>query len=160
MSMYRYGQPSRSASATKTQQTILLLILLALVIVCVGLAIVYSSASRANNSTQRVLVSQMQIEVSAARTRAGQLLPPGGSSLVSVMATVRQHIHSARTVNEMAGKIYGLGNELVNATLITNCIELLDQCEREMQTGAVVTGTFSQLSEAIDLLFSQVSMLE
>jgi len=158
--MYRYGQPSRSSSASKTQQTILLLLLLALTIVCIGLAIVYSSASRANANTHRVLISQIQIEVSSARTRAAQLLPTGGSRTEAMVATVRQHVYAARTINEMAARIYGAGNVLVHEMYINNCVELLDECDRRMQTGRVVTDTFDELSSAIELLYEQVSVLE
>jgi len=158
--MYPYGQSSRSSNASKTQQTILLLLLLALTIVCIGLAIVYSSASRVNDATHRVLVSRIQIEVSNARTRAAQLLPTGGSRTEAMVATVRQHVYAVRTINEMAVGIYGVGNALVNETLINNCIELLDQCDQKIQKGEVVTGTFDDLSSAIDILYEQISRLE
>ena len=158
--MYRYGQPSRSSNASKTQQTILLLLLLAVTIVCIGLAFAYSSASRVNDNTHRVLVQRMQIEVSNARTRAAQLLPTGGSRTESMVATVRQHVYAVRTINEMTALIYGPGNVLVNEMLINKCIELLDQCDQKMQRGEVVTGTFDELNSAIEVLYEQVSRLE
>jgi len=157
--MYRYGQSSR-ASSSKNQQTILLLMLLALTIVCICLGIVYASASKANSSTRKVLVSRIQIEVSNAKTRAAQLLPTGGSRIESTVATVRQHVYAARTINKMAEDIYGMGNVLVNELYINNCVELLDQCDQKIQTGAVVTGTYDELSGAIDILYEQVSTLE
>ena len=156
----RYGQPSRPSNATKTQQTILLLILLALTIVCIGLVIVYSSASKANNSMRKTLVSRIQIEVSNAQTSARQLSPTGGSKTESMVATVRQHVYAARTVNKMAEDIYGVGNVLVNELYINNCIDFLNKCDDNIQTGQVVTGTYSQLSEAIDILYEQVAALE
>ena len=155
-----YGQSSRNSNATKTQQTILLLVLLALTVVCVGLAIVYSSASKANTNVRQVLVSQIQIEVSAAKTRASQPLPASGSRTEFMVAAVRQHVYAARTINEMAAKVYGRGNELINGTYINRCIELLDDCDRGIQQGSVVTSMYDQLGNAIEELFREVSSLE
>ena len=157
--MYRYGQPSRP-SRSKYQQTFLLLLILGLTIACIYLAVSSSGATRANANTHKALVSQIQTEVSQAKTRAGQLLPTGGSKTESMVAAVRQHIWTARIINKMAIDIYGAGNELVNELLITNCVGYLNECDRKIQTGQVVTDTYNQLSDAIDILYEQVSMLE
>jgi len=154
-----YAKPSRS-SRSKNLQTLLLLFLLVLVIVSVALAISYSGAMRANANTRRVLVMRMQTEVSNARTRATQLLPTGGSKTESMVALVRQHVYAARAVNEMTSGIYGAGSVLVNEALINHCVEYLDDCDKKIQTGAVVTETYNQLSIAIDSLYEQVSNLE
>jgi len=158
--MYRYGQPPRSSRVSKNQQTILLLVLLALTIVCICLGIVYSSAAKTNDNMHQVLVSRVQSEVSDAKKYAAQLLPTGGSRTESIVAIVRQHVYAVRAINEMTGKIYGLGNVLINETLINNCVQKLDECDAKIQTGAVVTGTYDELSSAIDILYEQVSVLE
>jgi len=159
--MYRsYGQQPRPSNASKTLQTILLLALLTLTIVCVGLAIVYSGATKANEGVRKALVLQIKNEVSTAKTKAAQLSPTGGSRTESMVATVRQHVYAAHAVNEMSEKIYGLGNTLVNVIYIDNCIKYLDDCDDNIQTGKVATGTYSQVVEAIDFLYGQVSALE
>jgi len=154
-----YSHSSRNPNATKNQQTILLLALLALTIVCVGLGIVYSGASSANNNMRRVLVAQIQIEASSAKTRAAQLLPTGGSRSESRVAMVRQHVHAVHVINEMAGKLYGRGNELITATYINRCVTLLDECDQKIQIGHVVTDTYDELNRAVDELLKQVEAL-
>lgn len=156
----RYGQPSRPSNATKTQQTVLLLIVLGLIIVCAGLFIVYNGANKTNSGIHAALVSQIQIEVSNAQTSAKQLSPTGGSKTESMVATVRQHVYAVRTVNKIAEDIYGRGNALISEMFINNCVDLLNKCDNNIQTGQVVTGTYSDLSEAIDVLYAQAAELE
>ncbi len=158
--MYRYTQPSRSKNRSNIQGTLLSLLVLVLAIASISLFFAYSSASRTSANTRHALVSQIKTEVSQAKTRVTQLLPTGGSKTEAMVATVRQHVYAARTVNVMAAGIYGAGNVLVSEATINRCIELLDRCDQKIQTGQVVTDTYNELSIAIDELNSLLSTLE
>jgi len=140
----------------KNQQTILLLILLALVILCAGLAIAYTSASSTSNGLHGKLVRQFSTEVQGAKTAAGKLLPTSGSKLETEMAAVRMHLHAAKILNEMARDNFGSELVFTGQTLIDNCERLWVRCTDLIQTGMVVSGTFSELNEAIDQLIRQM----
>lgn len=157
--MYRYGQSARG-SRSRQQQTLVLLLLLALAIACISLAIAYSGAARANANTRQELINRMQAEVNQAQQRAYQLSQTSGSKIESMIATVRQHVYAARTINEMTSAIYGPGNVLVSETLINNCVADLDQCDQKLQTGSVLTDTYTSLRTHIDALLEEVSELE
>ena len=155
--MYRYSQSSRP-HRSGYHQTAIVLGILALVVTCVYLSISYARASHNESSMRKTLIQRMQSEYSQAQKSARLLNPTMGSQITSMVATVRQHVYAMRTLNEIIASIYG--NTKVNELLINNCIDLLEQCDRKIQRGEVVTDTYRQLGDAIEMLYEQISMLE
>ena len=141
------GRPNRS---NRHSTTLYQLAIFILVIACISLFIAYRNASNTSANTRAMLVSRMQKEATDAKARAYELTQSGGSKLDALVAVVRQHVYAMKTINDITAGIYGPGNVLVNETSINNCIVYLDESDKKNQTGAVRTGTFTSLREAID----------
>lgn len=157
--MYRYPNPSDTRKRRHYIQALVAVVVI-LAIAFIGLFVAYIDSSKANNNTREMLVAKVQAESSNAQTRAYQLSQTGGSNVASLVAATRQHVYSLTVLNSVYTGIYGPGSMLVEDTLITQCIALLDECDTKQQAGLVLTETFANLRIAIDALYDYAEMLQ
>ena len=153
---YRYGQHARS-TRPKNRFTVLWLAAVILAIACAWLAVSGSNASKEVGKVRGKLLEQIRKEAGDARTSSRELLPTSGSRLAAAVATVRQHVYAVLVVNRMSADLYGVQNTFIeNELMITNCIMLINECDRKIQAGDVVADSFNELSRTIDVLYDYV----
>ena len=76
---------------------------------------------------------------------------------MTLLSTVRAHIHALQSINTIAANIYGVGTSLSDGELLTSCIDIVTQCETRMQAGSVLTDLFTQLRDQVDLIVAGFS---
>ena len=71
---------------------------------------------------------------------------------MTLLSTVRAHVHTLQSINTIAANIYGVGTSLSDGELLASCIDIITQCETRMQAGSVLTDLFTQLRDQVDLI--------
>ena len=125
-----------------------LVILLAVLLAVVGFS--YTKAKQQNSLTTEAIASRVYSDIGDAQTAAYRLTQSSGSSTISLLSQVRSRIYAIQGMNALASSIYGAGTIVVDATLLDECIDILDECELRLQAGSVLTEYTTALRDKVD----------
>ena len=143
-----------NAGRKKNKQIIrlLYLVIFILVIALIGVAFAYFRSAGVGDAVSEALLSRAMSEATEAQSAVYRLTQSSGTNTMTLLSTVRAHIHALQTINAIAANIYGVGTSLADGELLASCIEIVAQCETRMQAGSVLTGLFTQLRDQVDLI--------
>ena len=143
-----------NAGRKKNKQLIrlLYLIIFILVIALIGVSFAYFRSTGVGEATSTALIARALSEATGAQSAVYRLTQSSGTNTMTLLSTVRAHIHSLQAINAIAANIYGVGTTLSDEALLTSCIDIVNQCEMRMQAGSVLTDLFTQLRDQVDLV--------
>ena len=147
------------AGRKKSNQLVrlLYLVIFVLVIALIGVSFAYFRSTGVSKATGDALLSRALSEATQAQSAVYRLTQSSGTNTMTLLSTVRAHIHALQSINTIAANIYGVGTSLSDGELLASCIDIVTQCETRMQAGSVLTDLFTQLRDQIDLLVSGFS---
>ena len=148
-----------NAGRKKNKQLIrlLYLVIFLLIIALIGVTFAYFRSTGVSEATSSALLSRALSEASEAQSAVYRLTQSSGTNTMTLLSTVRAHIHTLQSINAIAANIYGVGTTLSDDALLSSCIQLITQCETRMQAGSVLTDLFTQLRDQVDLIVSGFS---
>ena len=148
-----------NAGRKKNKQLIrlLYLIIFVLIIALIGVTFAYFRSTGVSEATSSALLSRALSEASEAQGAVYRLTQSSGTNTMTLLSTVRAHIHSLQSINSIAANIYGVGTSLSDEALLSSCISIISQCETRMQAGSVLTDLFTQLRDQVDLIVAGFS---
>lgn len=143
-----------NAGRKKNKQLIrlLYLVIFILVIALLGVTFAYFRSAGVGEATSTALLSRAVSEASEAQSAVYRLTQSSGTNTMTLLSTVRAHIHTLQSINIIAANIYGVGTSLCDGDLLASCINIVTQCEARMQAGSVLTDLFTQLRDQVDLI--------
>ena len=143
-----------NAGRKKNKQLIrlLYLVIFILVIALLGVTLAYFRSTGVSEATSEALLSRAVSEATQAQSAVYRLTQSSGTNTMSLLSTVRSHVHALQSINAIAANIYGVGTRLSDGELLTSCIEMVSQCEARMQAGSVLTDLFTQLRDQVNLI--------
>ena len=148
-----------NAGRKKNKQLIrlLYLVIFLLIIALIGVTFAYFRSTGVSEATSSALLSRALSEASEAQSAVYRLTQSSGTNTMTLLSTVRAHIHALQSINTIAANIYGVGTSLSDDALLSSCIQLISQCETRMQAGSVLTDLFTQLRDQVDVLVAGFS---
>jgi len=148
-----------NAGRKKNKQLIrlLYLVIFILLIALIGVSVAYFRSTGVGEATSSALLTRALSEATGAQSAVYRLTQSSGTNTMTLLSTVRAHIHSLQSINAIASNIYGVGTSLSDGELLSSCIDIINQCETRMQAGSVLTDLLTQLRDQIDLLVSSFS---
>ena len=151
--MYSF-QANAGRKKNKQLVRLLMLIIFILLIALIGLSVAYLRTTGIGEATTSALLSRALSEASEAQSAVYRLTQSSGTNTMTLLSTVRAHIHSMQSINTIAANIYGVGTSLSDGELLASCIDIITQCETRMQAGSVLTDLHTQLRDQVDLIVS------
>ena len=148
-----------NAGRKKYKQLIrlLYLVIFVLVIALIGVSIAYFRSAGVGDATSAALLSRAVNEATQAQSAVYRLTQSSGTNTMTLLSTVRAHVHALQGINAIAANIYGVGTTLSDGELLASCIDIVTQCETRMQAGSVLTDLFTQLRDQVDLIVAGFS---
>ena len=148
-----------NAGRKKNKQLIrlLCLVIFILTIALIGVTFAYLRSTGVSDATSSALLSRSLSEASEAQGAVYRLTQSSGTNTMTLLSTVRAHIHSMQSINSIAANIYGVGTNIANEERLASCISIINQCETRMQAGSVLTDLFTQLRDQVDLIVADFS---
>ena len=146
------------AGRRKNKQTIRLLsvIIFLLIAALIGVTFAYMRSAKVNEATSEALIARAISEAGSAQNAVYRLTQSSGTNTMTLLSTVRAHIHALQSINTIAANIYGVGTNLSDDALLASCIDIVTQCETRMQAGSVLTDLHTALRDQIDLIVASV----
>ncbi len=143
-----------NAGRKKNKQLIrlLYLVIFILVIALIGVSFAYFRSTGVSEATASALLNRALSEATEAQSAVYRLTQSSGTNTMTLLSTVRAHIHTLQSINTIAANIYGVGTSLSDDALLASCIDIVTQCETRMQAGSVLTDLFTSLRDQVDLL--------
>ncbi|MGN0991004.1 MAG: hypothetical protein ACI4O4_06065, partial [Candidatus Ventricola sp.] len=92
-----------------------------------------------------------------AQSAVYRLTQSSGTNTMTLLSTVRAHIHALQTINAIAANIYGAGTSLTDGEMLTSCIDIITQCETRLQAGSVLTDLYTNMRDQIDLIVTALN---
>ena len=154
--MYSF-QANAGRKKNKQLVRLLYLIIFILLIALIGVTFAYFRSTGMSEATSSELLSRALSEATEAQGAVYRLTQSSGTNTMTLLSTIRAHIHTLQSINSIAANIYGVGTSLADGELLASCISIINQCEIRMQAGSVLTDLFTQLRDQIDLLVSGFS---
>ena len=155
--MYSFQANAGRNKKNKQLIRLLLLVIFILLIALIGVGIAYLKTTGVGEATSSALLSRALSEASEAQSAVYRLTQSSGTNTMTLLSTVRAHIHALQSINTIASNIYGVGTSLADGDLLASCIDIINQCETRMQAGSVLTDLHTQLRDQIDLIVSGFS---
>ena len=148
-----------NAGRKKNKQLIrlLYLVIFILIIALIGVAFAYFRSTGVSEATSSALLSRALSEATEAQSAVYRLTQSSGTNTMTLLSTVRAHIHTLQSINSIAANIYGVGTSLCDGEMLSACIDIVTQCETRMQAGSVLTDLFTQLRDQVDLVVAGFS---
>ena len=148
-----------NAGRKKNKQLIrlLYLVIFILVIALIGVSFAYFRSTGVSKATGDALLSRALSEATQAQSAVYRLTQSSGTNTMTLLSSVRAHIHTLQSINTIAANIYGVGTNLSDGELLASCIDIVTQCETRMQAGSVLTDLFTQLRDQVDLVVAGFS---
>ena len=115
-----------------------------------GVTFSYLKTRNAAQATSQAILSRAVSEASEAQSAVYRLTQSSGTNTMTLLSTVRAHIHTLQSINTIAANIYGAGTSLTDSEQLDACISIITQCEARMQAGSVLTDLFTNLRDQID----------
>ena len=155
--MYSFEANAGRRKHVRTIRLLTVFIILLLVLLIGTILVLTRSRSVASNLTD-ILIPRAASEVSDAQTSVYRLTQGGGNN-IPLLANIRSHIYSLQVLNQVAQNVYGPSTVIVDPSLITECLALLDQTELRLQSGNVLTQQFIELRDKIDVFVAAFANL-
>ena len=149
--MYSF-QANPGRKKNKQLIRLLYLVIFILIIALIGVAFAYFRSAGIGEATSSALLSRALSEATEAQSAVYRLTQSSGTNTMTLLSTVRAHIHTLQSINTIAANIYGVGTSLSDGELLASCINTITQCETRMQAGSVLTDLFTQLRDQVDLV--------
>lgn len=143
-----------NAGRKKNKQLIrlLYLIIFVLIIALTGVTFAYLKNLGISEATHSSLLARALSEASEAQSAVYRLTQSSGTNTMTLLSTVRAHIHALQSINTLAANIYGAGTSLTDGEQLASCIDLITQCETRLQAGSVLTDLYTSLRDQVDLI--------
>ncbi|MBE5800377.1 MAG: hypothetical protein E7321_10600 [Clostridiales bacterium] len=143
-----------NAGRKKNKQIIrlLYLVIFILILALIGVSVAYFRSTGVSEATSSALLSRALSEATEAQSAVYRLTQSSGTNTMTLLSTVRAHVHTLQSINTIAANIYGVGTSLSDGELLASCIDIITQCETRMQAGSVLTDLFTQLRDQVDLI--------
>ena len=154
--MYSF-QANAGRKKSKQLVRLLYLVIFVLVIALIGVSFAYFRSTGVSKATGDALLSRALSEATQAQSAVYRLTQSSGTNTMTLLSTVRAHIHALQSINTSAANIYGVGTSLSDGELLASCIDIVTQCETRMQAGSVLTDLFTQLRDQVDLIVAGFS---
>ena len=154
--MYSF-QANAGRKKSKQLVRLLYLVIFVLVIALIGVSFAYFRSTGVSKATGDALLSRALSEATQAQSAVYRLTQSSGTNTMTLLSTVRAHIHALQSINTIAANIYGVGTSLSDGELLASCIDIVTQCETRMQAGSVLTDLFTQLRDQVDLVVAGFS---
>ena len=154
--MYSF-QANAGRKKSKQLVRLLYLVIFVLVIALIGVSFAYFRSTGVSKATGDALLSRALSEATQAQSAVYRLTQSSGTNTMTLLSTVRAHIHALQSINTIAANIYGVGTSLSDGELLASCIYIVTQCETRMQAGSVLTDLFTQLRDQVDLIVAGFS---
>ena len=148
-----------NAGRKKSKQLVRLLsvIIFILIIALAGVTFSYFRAVSVSDATSEALLARALSEATEAQSAVYRLTQSSGTNTMTLLSTVRAHIHTLQSINTIAANIYGTGTSLSDGELLASCIDIVTQCETRMQAGSVLTDLFTSLRDQVDMIVAGFS---
>lgn len=148
-----------NAGRKKNKQLIrlLYLVIFLLIIALIGVTFAYVKNLGVSEATQSALLARAQSGATEAQSAVYRLTQSSGTNTMTLLSTLRAHIHALQSINTIAANIYGAGTSLSDGELLASCISIIGQCETRMQAGSVLTDLYTDLRDQIDLIVTGFS---
>ena len=154
--MYSF-QANAGRKKNKRLVRLLYLVIFVLIIALIGVTFAYFRSTGVSEATSSALLSRALSEASEAQSAVYRLTQSSGTNTMTLLSTVRAHIHTLQSINSIAANIYGVGTSLSDDAILSSCIQVINQCEMRMQAGSVLTDLFTQLRDQVDLIVAGFS---
>ncbi len=154
--MYSF-QANAGRKKNKQLVRLLYLVIFILLIALIGVSFAYFRSTGVSEATSSALMSRALSEASEAQSAVYRLTQSSGTNTMTLLSTIRAHVHTLQSINTIAANIYGVGTSLSDGELLSSCINIINQCETRLQAGSVLTDLFTQLRDQVDLLVSGFS---
>ena len=147
-----------NAGRKKSKQLVRLLyvIIFILIIALAGVSVSYMRTQSVGKATSDALKARVVSEATEAQSAVYRLTQSSGTNPMTLLSTVRSHIYALQSINAIAANIYGAGTVLVDGSLLSSCISIIQQCETRMQAGSVLTDLHTDLRDQIDQIVLNV----
>ena len=149
--MYSF-QANAGRKKNKQLVRLLYLVIFLLIIALIGVTFAYMKNLSVSKATSEALLARALSESSEAQTAVYRLTQSSGTNTMTLLSTVRAHIHALQSINAIAANIYGAGTSLTDGEALTSCIDIITQCEMRLQAGSVLTDLYTTLRDQIDLI--------
>ncbi|MBR5302452.1 MAG: hypothetical protein IKU38_06435 [Clostridia bacterium] len=148
-----------NAGRKKNKQLIrlLYLVIFILIIALIGVSVAYFRSTGVGEATSTALLARAVSEATQAQSAVYRLTQSSGTNTMTLLSTLRAHVHTLQSINAIAANIYGVGTTLSDEALLASCIDVITQCETRMQAGSVLTDLFTQLRDQVDLIVAGFS---
>jgi len=147
--MYSF-QANAGRKKNKQLVRLLYLVIFILIIALIGVGVAYLRVRNVSDATSEALLARALSEATEAQSAVYRLTQSSGTNTMTLLSTVRAHIHALQSINMIASNIYGAGTQLSSSELLTSCIDIITQCETRMQAGSVLTDLHTLLRDQID----------
>ena len=154
--MYSF-QTGAGRRKQKQLTRLLLLIVFILVIALCGVTYSYLKNRSVSQNTSQAILSRAVSEASEAQSAVYRLTQSSGTNTMTLLSTVRAHIHTLQSINTIAANIYGAGTSLTDGEQLASCIDIITQCEARLQAGSVLTDLYTTLRDQIDQIVAGFS---
>ena len=143
-----------NAGRKKNKQLIRLLYLMifVLTIALIGVSFSYFKNKNVSTATGEALLARAISEASEAQSAVYRLTQSSGTNTMTLLSTIRAHIHTLQSINTITANIYGAGASVTDGELLASCISIITQCETRLQAGSVLTDLYTTLRDQVDLI--------
>ncbi len=151
-----------NAGRKKNRQLVrlLYLVIFVLIIALIGVSFAYMKNRNTSAAISEALVARTLSEASEAQSAVYRLTQSSGTNTMTLLSTIRAHIHTLQAINTIAANIYGANVSLSDADMLASCIDIITQCETRLQAGSVMTDLYTSLRDQIDQLVTGLSSLQ
>ncbi len=154
--MYSF-QANAGRKKNKQLLRLLYLVIFVLVIALIGVSFAYFKNLGVSDATSEALLARALSEANEAQSAVYRLTQSSGTNTMTLLSTVRAHIHALQSINTIAANIYGADTSLADGQLLAACIDTIGQCETRMQAGSVMTDLFTALRDQVDMVVQALS---
>ena len=149
--MYSF-QANAGRKKNKQLVRLLYLVIFLLIVALIGVTFAYLKNLGVSEATSEALLARALSEASEAQSAVYRLTQSSGTNTMTLLSTVRAHIHTLQSINTIAANIYGAGTSLTDGEQLASCIDIITQCEARLQAGSVLTDLYTPLRDQIDLI--------
>lgn len=149
--MYSF-QANAGRKKSKRLVRLLYLVIFLLIIALAGVTYAYVRNNGVSEATSSALLARALNEANEAQSAVYRLTQSSGTNTMTLLSTVRAHIHALQSINAIASNIYGAGTSLVDSDCLASCIDIISQCEMRLQAGSMMTDLHTALRDQIDAL--------
>ena len=142
--MYSF-QANAGRKKNKQLVRLLYLVIFLLIVALIGVTFAYLKNLGVSEAT------------SEAQSAVYRLTQSSGTNTMTLLSTVRAHIHTLQSINTIAANIYGAGTSLTDGEQLASCIDIITQCEARFQAGSVLTDLYTTLRDQIDRIVAGFS---